>query len=244
VRRPPAHVEPVAAVAEVDAVLRRRARVIEQPVEQVDVGVLLLHQPLPEGVRKRQRAERAQGVDEERVRAIERVDVAAVGQLRPAPRLDRAAHLQRQLVVAHLPLGRLEAPFAGEPPQVAVGTDVVEAVIVDADVGEMRRHPLEGAGAAQIEELLVAGGVELQQRRAELEALRPLRPAAGAVLSFDGEHRRPVLGAPGVLDGVDFRRGQLEQSGNLRQQLRGRARPIDEHQIDVRLSTIEPAITR
>ena len=53
---------------------------------------------MSEQMRKGERAQRADGVDEERVRAVERVDVAAVGNRGPAARLHRAAHFQRELV--------------------------------------------------------------------------------------------------------------------------------------------------
>jgi len=55
-------------------------------------------------------------------------------------------------------------------------------VVVNAGVGEVRRHERDGSIAADIEELAFAGGVELENGRAELEALRPLGPAAGGVL--------------------------------------------------------------
>ena len=50
--------------------------------------------------------------------------------------------------------------------------------------------------APELEELALAGRVELQQRRSELEALRPLGPAARAIAPLDGEDRRAVGGIP------------------------------------------------
>jgi hypothetical protein len=47
-----------------------RARVLDEPFEQADAGVLLFHQPLSERVAQRQRAQRAHRVDEQRVRAV------------------------------------------------------------------------------------------------------------------------------------------------------------------------------
>src|SRR5580765_8080058 len=98
------------------------------------------------------------------MRAVERVDVAALGQPRPAARLYGTADLQRQFIEVHFPRRGVETPGARQPPQRAVGTDVVEPVIVDSDMGEVRRHPLERARSAQLEERAVTGGVELQQR--------------------------------------------------------------------------------
>src|SRR6185369_18067878 len=99
------------------------------------------------------------------------MDEAAARNWRPAARLDRAAHLQGEGVEALLPVAGLDPTFAGQAPQRAVGADVVEPVIVDADVREVRRHPIQRPGAAEIEEFALAGRVELQQRRAELEPL-------------------------------------------------------------------------
>ena len=152
-RGPAAAIVGVAAAPVVDAELGGGAGVLHQPFEQADLRVLLLGEPMAELVRDGQGAQRAHGVDEQRMGAVERVDVAAGRDARPAPRLDGAADLQRELVEAPLPVGRVVAAFAGEAPQRAVRADVVEAVIVDADVGQVRRHPLDGARAAELEEL-------------------------------------------------------------------------------------------
>ena len=192
---------------------------IEQAIEQADAGVLFFHQPLAQHVRERQGAQRADRVDEQRVRPVERMNEAAGREARPAVGLHGAAHLERELVEAGLPLARLDAPFAREPPQVSVGADVVEAVVVHAHVGQVRRHPLERARAAEIEELLVAGRVELQQRGAELEALRPLGPAPGLVAPLDGEDGRAVFGPPRVFDREDLSRGDVEDALDARQEI-------------------------
>ena len=105
---------------------------------------------------------------------------------------------------AALPLAGVEAPLVGEAPQGAVGADVVEAVIVDAHVRQVRRHALDGARAPELEEPPVAGGVELQQRRAELKSLRPLGPAAGPIPPLDGEDGRAILGPPGAFGASIF----------------------------------------
>jgi len=51
-------------------------------------------------------------------------------------------------------------------------------MVVDADVRDVRRHQLKRFGAANVEKTLFAGRIELEQGRAELKSLRPLRPAA------------------------------------------------------------------
>ena len=83
--------------------------------------------------------------------------------------------------------------------------------------------------ARQLEELAVAGRVELQHGRAELKpcvhSVQPARPVA----SFDREDRRAVRGAPGGLERTDLRGRQLEHAVDRRQQAsRGEAR-VDAH---------------
>ncbi len=143
--------------------------------------------------------------------------------------LHGAAHGERQRVEPLFPLARLEPSFAGEAPQRAVGADVVEPVIVDADVRQVRRHAVERAGAAEFEEGAVAGGVELQDGGSELESLRPLGPAAGAVASLDREYGRAVFRAPALFERVDLRGRQREHAFNLRDQIARRARAVDDH---------------
>ena len=145
VRDAAAHIVGVAPLAVVHAELRGGVRVLQQAIEQVDLLVLFAAQAMAERMRQGERAQRSDGVDKQRVRAVERIDEAAGGQGRPPPRLDGAADLERQLIEVHLPRVRFDAAFARQPPQGAVGADVVEPVIVHADVREVRRHPVERA---------------------------------------------------------------------------------------------------
>jgi hypothetical protein len=92
--------------------------VLQQPLEQRGGTSPSSSSVVAEAVRERERAQRAHGVGEERVRAVEGVDVAAaVLGTGPAPRLHRAARLERQL--AQLALARLGlvAPLELQPKQ-------------------------------------------------------------------------------------------------------------------------------
>ena len=62
--------------------------------------------------------------------------------------------------------------------QIAVGADVVEAVIMHTDMRDVTRHALDCLAATDGEEFFAARGVELKDGRAELKPLRPLRPTA------------------------------------------------------------------
>ena len=142
-RDAPANVVHVAATAVIHRIFRSGASMLDQPLEQVHARILLFDQSMAEHVRQRQRAKRADRVDEQRMRAVERADEAAARNARPPARLHGTADFQRQLVEVLFPVARVDPPLAREAPQVAVRADVVEAVIVDARVGEVRGHPFE-----------------------------------------------------------------------------------------------------
>ena len=145
---------------------------LHEPGQQAHLFILLFDETMTEEVGEGERAQRADSIDEERVGAVERVDVAAVRQGRPTPGLHRAADFEREGVEPALPLGRFDAALDRHPPQRTVGADVVEAVIVDADVRQVRRHARQRALAAELEELPFTGGVELQERTRRTEILR------------------------------------------------------------------------
>ncbi len=224
----PADVEPVAPFAVIDVVLRGGAGMVHDPIQQIDALVLFLEQRLTEDVAECQRAQRSHRIDEQRMGAVERVDVpAAVRQSRPSPRLHCTADFQRQLVEAALPLAGRDASFTHEPPQVAVGADVVEPVIVDPHVRQVRRHAIHGARSSQLEELLLARRIELQDRRPELEALRPFGPATGLIAARHREHRRTLLRPPGAFDRPNLVRRKREQPVDGRHQIGGRSATVD-----------------
>ncbi len=60
---------------------------------------------------------------------------------------------------------------------------------------------------AQAHKGTLAGRVELQDRGAELEALRPLGPATGLVATRDGEDGGAVRCIPGFVEFDDLRGG-------------------------------------
>jgi hypothetical protein len=202
-------------------------RVLHEPLEQVDARILLFEQDVPEPVGERQDPQRPHGVDEERVRTVERVDEAAVGQARPAVGLHRAADLQGKLVEVPLPRARVDAPLARQPPERAVGAHVVEAVIVHARVREVRGHAGDRRAAAAVEELGLARRVELQERGADDEAFRPLGPPARAVAAAHGEDRRAVGGVPALVDQPDRAGRPFEEPFDLRLQVGGGAGAVD-----------------
>ena len=126
-----------------------------------------------------------------------------------------------------LALVERDSPLVHQPKQIAEGGNVVEAVVVHADMRDMLGHVFARSFAADGEKPSVAGGVKLQQRRAKLEPLRPFRPAARRVSTFDREHRRAALRLPGFLDAQDLLRGKLEQARDFGDELLRREREIN-----------------
>src|SRR5947208_7994180 len=115
--------------------------------------------------------------------------------------------------------------FAHQAPKVSVSRNVVEAMIVNAGVGNMSGHPSNRVVSANLQKALLACGIELQQGRAELESLCPISPTSRGVFSFSGKDWRCVLPFPIFFDVEDFRRGNIEEPLDFRPELL-RAYPI------------------
>ena len=162
-----------------------------------------------------QHAQRSNRVDEQRVWTVERVDVASLRDRRPACGLHRARDLERQLVKLHLAWVGIDLSLAHEAAQVSVGRDVVEPVIVHADVRDVRGHALHCPPAADFQKPLIAGRVELQHRRAELKSLRPLCPTARGVLPLLSEYRSALGCTPAFLNRQNFPARQVKESFQL-----------------------------
>ncbi|MBA7588944.1 hypothetical protein ES708_31015 [subsurface metagenome] len=113
------------------------------------------------------------------------------------------------------PLVGGDAALGHEAAQVAVGADVVEAVVVDAEVGDVRRHGCDGVCAAQVQVARIAGGVELEDLGPELEALGPFGPAPGGVAALDSEDRRTLGSVVFLLDEVYLGGRQLPEGIQL-----------------------------
>lgn len=202
-----AEVVGVAAFAVIDAVVGGGGGVFDEAVEQGDAAIVFGGEDMTEAMGDGEGAEGADGVDEEGMGTIEGVDVAAAAvDGGPAGGLDGAAGLECELVEVFFPGVGGDAAFGEEAEEIAVGGDVVEAMVMDAGVGDVGGHELKGVGAADREELFVAGGIELEDGGAELEALGPFSPAAARVEAIDGEDGRAFLWGPGGFELEDLLR--------------------------------------
>ena len=77
--------------------------------------------------------------------------------------------------------------FEHQPTEITIGGNIVEPVIMHADVGDVRRHMLKGLGATEFQIFLLASGVVLQELHAELETLGPLGPTLGSIFTLLGK---------------------------------------------------------
>ena len=132
-----------------------------------------------------------------------------------------AGNFERQLVKAPLPCILRDAAFVHQAQQVAVSADVVEAVVVNAGVAQVDRHQFHRACPSQFEKLALAGGIELKNGRADVETLRPFRPAAAGVPATHGKHGRALRRLPALFERVNLLSRKLKQPTHFARQ-RGR----------------------
>src|ERR1019366_1489116 len=105
-----AYVVHVATPSIVDVKARGGLRVLQEAGKEGDAPVVLSHQRVAEPVGKREAAQGADGVREERMGPVEGVDEAeTVRERGPPGGLDGARYLEGQLIEAELALSRLQA---------------------------------------------------------------------------------------------------------------------------------------
>ena len=157
------------------------------------------------------------------------MDETAVGQPGPSPGLHGAAHLQRELVEVALPVAGLESAFGREPPEIAVGADVVEPVVVDADMRQMRRHPFERSRCVRVPGIAVSPVASNWRTAAPnwKPCVHSVQPRAMYWPSTvkTGE---PVLGSHRRSSASIFAADCREQRVDFREQIGGRKRPISQ----------------
>ena len=73
--------------------------------------------------------------------------------------------------------------------QSVLGGDIVETVVVDAKMAEVRGHPGEGVVSGKFKEPFLSSGIELQNARAKLKALCPFCPPPCGVFACGGKDR-------------------------------------------------------
>ena len=96
-------IQAIAAPAIVDRVLARRQAVLHRPLEQANLSIVFSPQGMAQTVTQHQGPTGSDGIDEERVRSIERVDEAPLGDCRPTVGLHGAREFERQFIKRLLP---------------------------------------------------------------------------------------------------------------------------------------------
>ena len=174
---PARNVVRIAALAVVDIVTGGSLGVLEGAVEKIDLRIVFPHEAVTHHVSKAEGAERTDGVGEEGLGPVEGADVTEFGsELSPAGGLDGAARFEREVIEVGLPIVGGEPAFVEKAAQVPVGADIVKAVIMDPDVGDVGGHAAERSLAADLEHRFIASGVVLENGGAVDETFGPLGP--------------------------------------------------------------------
>ncbi len=113
----------------------------------------------------RERSEGAHGIHEKRMRPVKRIDISAALPKRSPPRgLHGARHFKRQFIKIFFAFVERDFALAHQSPKISVGRNIIETMIVHADVRHMRRHHSDGIFTAKLQKLAIACCIELQQR--------------------------------------------------------------------------------
>src|SRR5213594_1307009 len=143
--------------------------------------------------------------------------------------LYRAAELEGEMIEVSFPFIFGYAAFVHQAQQVPVCADVVKTVIMNSEMAEMRRHEPNCTGPPELEKLQRAGCIVLQNRRAVLKALRPLRPPPRRVFASHREDGRAFGKIPAPLDETDLFSRQLPEMLQLLLEAGGTQFVIDLH---------------
>ena len=181
---------------------------LQRAVEEAHGLVTLGHEHMPELVRLHENAARTNCIHEERVRAVEAVDESPTLPLGPTGGLNGAAGLDGEFVEVFLPFVFGKTALEHQSAEVSIGREVVETMVVDTDVRDMRGHAANGVVAAAREAFLIACGIKMKDRNAVAEAFGPFGPAACRVFSGNGEDGRALAFIVFAVDRRDFRLGE------------------------------------
>jgi hypothetical protein len=151
------------------------------------------------------------------MRAIEGENkTLVVAEVGPSGGLNGTAYFQRQLAEMFLPRIYSDPAFIHQPAQISVGADVVESMVVNTEVADMRGHVVECPFAADVQKPFVSSGVELQDRRPKLKPLCPLGPTPRGIAPFNREYGCSTGGFPSLLQLPNLLTGEFEEFVKLR----------------------------
>src|SRR4051812_39640978 len=111
---------------------------------------------MTEAMGQPEHAQRPQGIDEERVRAVEGVNVAAVTKPGPPSGLHSAGDFEREFAKITFLLVLRNFALLHQTKQIAVRRNIVKPMVVHADVRDMGSHVLDGFGAANLQKTLLS----------------------------------------------------------------------------------------
>ena len=164
--------------------------VLQRPFQHTYFGISLTLKYVAQLMADNQSPTRTDGIHKQRMRPVERVNKAPRFDARPAARLHGSRYFQGQFIEVFLPFVKGDFTFIHQTQEIAVGADVVETVVVYADVADVGGHFSEGLLFGPFQNGLVACGFKLQNGRAKLKTLGPFCPASGGVLPGNGKNGR------------------------------------------------------
>jgi hypothetical protein len=186
--------------------------VLQRAVEEAHGFVALGHEHMPELVRLHENAAGTNGVHEEGMWAVEAVDESPTLALGPTGGLNGAAGLDGEFVEVLLPFVFWKTALKHQAAEVSISRKVVETMVVDTDVRDMRGHASNGVIAAAREAFLIARGIKMKDRNAVAETLGPFGPTACSVFSGNGEDGRSLAFIVFAVDCRDFRLREREEA--------------------------------
>ena len=149
---------------------------LQAAMQQIDFPIILAGQFMPKHPCDNERSNRSDRVGKKRVRPIERMNkprITPIGMIFADPRESKSTApparprcLERQFVRRQLPRIMRNPFFPHQSAEVAIGADIVEAMIVHANMADVFGHVLERyCSAADFKKLAIIGCVESQQRQ-------------------------------------------------------------------------------
>ena len=161
----PEFIVSIATLAVEDSVFSCGLIVLQAALEEVDGDVIFAHEAMAELVGYHDDATGSNGINEEAVRPVERINIAApVMDFGPARRLHRAGNFQGEFVEVEGGMGQFTFALKAQP--VAVGAQVIKSVVMDARVADMGGHPRYGIAFGSGRVGVVTSGIKLQEIRA------------------------------------------------------------------------------
>ena len=197
--RAPPNIPDIPPPPEIHIPARRRLGMSRQPPQKRYPLILLPHQHPPQLMPQSQNTQRTYRIREKRMRPVERMnEPQPLVNRRPARRLHRPGHPERQSVEFRLPPIVPDTPLVHQPQKIPVSTHRTESMIMNTRMSQMPSHTLHRPPPPVLQHIPIPRRLEKIQRIPELKPLSPLRPSPSRITPCRREHRSPALRIPSL----------------------------------------------